>query len=458
MTSPEPTWKIDEHVRIAALCQCEILDTEREQEFDDLLAVAKEVTGCPIILMSLVDETRQWFKSRIGLEAQETDISLSFCAHAIRTPHTFVVRDATLDSRFATNALVTGEPGIRFYAGAPLQLSDGVRVGTLCAIDRVPGELSESARVWLERLARHVSTNLDLRRARRHLRHLREVVMESALATVVTDSAGVVEWVNQAFSRETGYAAWESEGRGIVELLRGMSIDTSSVLALREALRMGQSFEGVFRQSRKDGSNFLSEVSIRPIFSDFAKLTGFVCVQQDLSGDAVASSMREAQSVALDSDDSGLSLERALEELAAAVENCDSSLMCVIFAHQDNEDLIVAGPSTPHLFREDLRNSPIDLANLSPAESIVEDIEVEPRWIGLHGIASSVGVRASWSMPILGVEGQTGGAIMLLFRSRRRPSLTHRRLAEAACVISALSIGRIRAKDSATDNTWQRLW
>jgi len=128
----------DENNRIQALRGYDLLDTPPEAEFDSLVAEAANLFSVPIALMSLVDENRQWFKAASGLDAKETPRSVSFCAHAICSDEIFSVSDTKNDPRFADNPLVTGEPNIRFYAGAPLQTLQGERIGTICIIDRKP--------------------------------------------------------------------------------------------------------------------------------------------------------------------------------------------------------------------------------------------------------------------------------------------------------------------------------
>lgn len=139
------------------------MDTPPEADFDDLTLLTTFICGTPIALVTLLDTQRQWFKSVVGLDATETPIDQSFCAHAIKQEGVFLVPDASLDDRFSGNPLVTGDPHIRFYAGAPLITPKGVPLGTLCAIDRVPREFSAEQQAALEALARSVIRSLELR-------------------------------------------------------------------------------------------------------------------------------------------------------------------------------------------------------------------------------------------------------------------------------------------------------
>jgi two-component sensor histidine kinase len=164
-----PALPKNEAERLAALAELEILDTEAEACFDGLTQLASQVLGVPISLVSLVAEDRQWFKSRVGLDATETSRDISFCGHVVASGEALVVADARLDARFADNPLVVGEPKIRFYAGVPLTTEHGAVLGTLCAIDRETRELSPPHRHVLETLATQVAAQLELRRKARHL-------------------------------------------------------------------------------------------------------------------------------------------------------------------------------------------------------------------------------------------------------------------------------------------------
>jgi len=154
-----------ERERLRALRSYQILDSPPEMRYEDLTLLAAGICRTSIAAISLVDADRQWFKSIIGLEVRQTTRDVAFCAHAILKPNeTLVVEDATRDARFADNALVTGEPNIRFYAGTPLAVSDGQAIGTLCVIGTEPRSLTTMEREALEALGRQVVTQLELRR------------------------------------------------------------------------------------------------------------------------------------------------------------------------------------------------------------------------------------------------------------------------------------------------------
>lgn len=138
-----PARPANEQERLAALYQLLLLDTPPEKRFDTIVEFAASEFEAPICLISLIDHDRQWFKARFGLPVCSTARDISFCAHAILQPDIFVVEDAHQDPRFADNPLVTSEPHIRFYAGAPLTLPTGEAVGTLCVIDTKPRQLDE---------------------------------------------------------------------------------------------------------------------------------------------------------------------------------------------------------------------------------------------------------------------------------------------------------------------------
>jgi two-component system cell cycle sensor histidine kinase/response regulator CckA len=219
-----PVLTPDEAGRLAALQSYGVLDTPPEPEMDDLAALVAHLCGTPMALISFVDEHRQWFKARHGLTATETPRSVSFCGHAIQGPDLFIVSDAATDARFADNPLVTGEPHIRFYAGAPLITPDGHALGALCVLDRQPHSLTTGQQNALRVMARHVMAQLELQRQtreiarvnrallgiledqqlaekelRRHAAFLEAQINSSPDAILVVDQQGTMIFHNQRF-------------------------------------------------------------------------------------------------------------------------------------------------------------------------------------------------------------------------------------------------------------------
>lgn len=222
MIAPLPD---DEQHRLQSLRALAILDTPPEERFDRITRLAAQFVGTPIVLISLVDEARQWFKSAVGLDATQTPRDVAFCAHAILDAEVLVVPDAHDDPRFAENPLVTGAPHVRFYAGAPLSLPNGVRIGTLCAIDTQSRTLSERERSALVDLAQIVVDELHLRK------HVQEL---HTTRTALETASGELRRANESLEQFAHLAAHDLRAplKTIVNLaelaLEGAEPDTGS--------------------------------------------------------------------------------------------------------------------------------------------------------------------------------------------------------------------------------------
>ena len=160
----------DEPARLSALQAYQVLDSKPDPAYQDIVRIAGHIMQVPIVLISLIDAERQWFLAKDGLVVPETHRDLAFCAYTILGTEPMVVRDAHTDQRFASNPLVTGDPNIRFYAGAPLETPQGFKIGSLCAIDRVPREATPAQLDAMQALSRQVVRLLELRLLARQLR------------------------------------------------------------------------------------------------------------------------------------------------------------------------------------------------------------------------------------------------------------------------------------------------
>lgn len=202
----------NENERLAALIQLNILNTPLEERFERITRMVCRALNVPIAAVSLVDECRQWFKSIQGISASETPRNVAFCSHAILSDKIMVVPDATLDERFVENPLVTSDPAIRFYAGYPLSLDKEIRLGTLCAIDVKPRQLSDDELLILHDLGRMVECELTaVALSQVHIKLIQELGMAQRLARIdgltrLWNRSGI----NDLFQREWDFAIRKS--------------------------------------------------------------------------------------------------------------------------------------------------------------------------------------------------------------------------------------------------------
>jgi PAS domain S-box-containing protein len=306
----------NESERLSALNSYNILDTLPEEDFNDLTQLASYICQTPIALISLVDPLRQWFKATCGLDATQTHRNIAFCAHAILQPGLMIVEDALTDHRFHDNPLVTSEPYIRFYAGAPLRTSNGINLGTLCVIDQVPRDLSESQQNALIRLSRQVVALMELRRhiaiqkEHEEALALRERSIESASNGILIVDAQAPDmptvYCNLAFEKITGYSKEEVLGQNC-RFLHGKDKDQPELDRLRTAIHNGKESRVELRNYRKDGSFFWNELYVAPVRNSQGDISHFIGVQTDIT---------EAKRARLEN-----------LELAAIVESCEEAII-----------------------------------------------------------------------------------------------------------------------------------
>lgn len=294
--------------RLTALYRYRIIDTAAEAAFDDFTQLAAQICETPIAVISLVDETRQWSKSQVGIDAPQTPRDISFCGHAIHANKVFEVANTLDDERFFDNPAVSGEAGIRFYAGAPLLTPQGEAIGTLCVLDKVPRQLSQPQKTALVTLARQVLRQMDLRLLIIRERELnlvlstqarfQQVLLNSAMATVISlNGQGLITSFNPAGERLLGYSAGELIGKQAIGFLhveeelqaraRELGAELGRDVRAQESLliraRRGGPETREWHYRRKDGSRVPVMVSVAALSDDDGAMGGFVVLAWDIT-------------------------------------------------------------------------------------------------------------------------------------------------------------------------------
>jgi diguanylate cyclase (GGDEF)-like protein/PAS domain S-box-containing protein len=276
-----------EQLRQQALDALDIVDSGTESAFDGLVQAASAICGTPIALISLIDHDRQWFKANVGLEGvKETPRCISFCTHAIKQSELFVVEDAQIDPEFSVNPLVTGDPHIRFYAGAPLRLSCGATVGTLCVISRQPMRLDEDQREVLCNLSKTAVHLLEGRRAARmeakYRQEAEQITADMPIGLYATDAAGGFYYTNARWQELYGLSLEESLGNGWTETLHPE--DRSAVFGeWIQAAEEQREFQKTFRLLRRDGSVIHVQSQAKAQRDEAGTITHFLGFVQDVT-------------------------------------------------------------------------------------------------------------------------------------------------------------------------------
>jgi diguanylate cyclase (GGDEF)-like protein/PAS domain S-box-containing protein len=305
----KPEIPANESARLLALARYEVLDTVSEQEFDDITLLASQICEVPIALISLIDGDRQWFKSRVGLDATETPRDISFCGHAINDSNLLEVSNALEDSRFADNPLVTGTPDIRFYAGMPIVTSDGLALGTLCVIDRKSNQLTLKQRDMLGVLARQVMRLLEAKISSKQLLWLSDEVgkraaFKKALLACAADSIisttpeGIILTFNQAAERLLGYEQEELIGLHtpaifhdpdeIIARAADLSLEFNQTIApgfevFVSKARLGMADIHEWSYIHKNGTRVPVRLAVSAMLDEQGHIIGFIGIASDIS-------------------------------------------------------------------------------------------------------------------------------------------------------------------------------
>ncbi|WP_404481594.1 PAS domain S-box protein [Novosphingobium sp. BL-52-GroH] len=280
--------------RDEALAQYAVLDTPREQAFDEIAQLAAAICRTPIAVVNFVGSDRQFFKAEVGLGVSTTPLETSFCIRALQEDEFLVVPDASLDSHFGCNPLVTGEPHLRFYAGALLKTGDGTPIGTLCVLDYEPRDLDTLQEQALRVLARQTMTTLELRRAAisaDHERARHRAIVDSAVdyAIIVTDLAGVITDWSEGARTVFGWSQAEMAGTSIAAVYtdedRTAGIPENE---MAHAFEAGRGSDERWHPRGKPGERFWGSGKTSPLRDDAGRHIGYVKVLRDRTDEHLA--------------------------------------------------------------------------------------------------------------------------------------------------------------------------
>jgi two-component system cell cycle sensor histidine kinase/response regulator CckA len=276
----------DERQRLVALRRYAVLDTAAEPVFDNLTALAAHLCATPIAILAFIDENRVWFKSRFGVSAEETSRDTSFCAHAILERDLFVVADATIDARFATNPCVTGPPGIRFYAAAPVITPAGDAIGALSVVDRVRRTLTSAQAHDLRVLSRQITAQLELRRRtlelEDHERLLTTIIESEPECVKLVGSNGTLLMMNRAGLQMIEAASLDDIPDGRVDLLVAED-HRDAFLALTRRVFGGQRGSLEFQIVGLKGGRRWLETSAVPLQDERGTVTALLGITRDIT-------------------------------------------------------------------------------------------------------------------------------------------------------------------------------
>jgi PAS domain S-box-containing protein len=265
----------------------ELLDTPTDRRLDRMTRLVSRTLEAPVALITLVDADRQYFASAVGLPEpwatrRQTPLTHSFCQHVVTTGEPLTIEDARQDARVCDN-LAIPDLGVVAYAGVPLTLPDGPVLGALCAIDRSPRSWSGRDASTLEDLAASVVSELELRTAASQARKLAVVASHARNGVAIMDSTGRIEWVNDGFTRLTGYTLAEVVGRRGREFLSGPESDHDVGKAIGEAVRRGEPYSAEIVNYRKDGQPFWVTVEGQPVQDSRGEIVHYVGIQTDIT-------------------------------------------------------------------------------------------------------------------------------------------------------------------------------
>jgi len=452
--------------RVETLHRYGILDTPRERDFDAIAEHAARVAGTPIAFVSFLEEKRQWFKAMVGLDLDETSRAQSFCQHTLTRGDLWVVPNTTEEPLLADNPFVTGEQGIRFYAGAVIEAPDGSRLGTVCVLDRVPRTIDPVAADTLRMLAKQVATTLELRLARHAERELATTRKQTAIllesigeGIYGIDLAGRLVFANHVGRALLGLGPDDMVGQSMHDLIHHRHVDGSEfpveTCPIHATLHDGQTRK-IDRDHffRFDGEPFPVEYVVAPITDESGAATGAVISFRDISERLRHESLDAFESRLLETISEDRTLSETFDAVASGVEGLTRGVRCTIMVPDEEHRVLrlVTAPSMDQRFWQEVDGSPID------DEATLCGLAVRQRKaILLEAIDSAVtplrrilkdeyGIGSMWSVPVIGANDEVL-AVFALYHDRPRLPETHERtIIERISKLLRLAIERDRKR------------
>jgi len=320
----KPNTPMNEAERLFALKNYNILDTLPEEVFDHYTVLASQICGTPIALISLVDESRQWFKSKVGLDASETPRDISLCGHAILQDELFEIKNALHDDRFKDNPLVTTEPKLRFYAGMPITTPEGYNLGTICVIDTQPRLLTDAQRDALKRIAKLIMSQIEQRLTQQTIMQLNvELSKNIAFTQTLIDHvpAFVSYWnknqecvfANIAYKTHLGLDPQLMRGKHYLDVIPKFVSNMTYQNILKVLQGEKQSFQTA--RERNDGSTTHCLIRHTPHFDEQQNVLGFFTLVVDITEIKVAEKKLSLSEKALNSATEAILITDANHEI-----------------------------------------------------------------------------------------------------------------------------------------------
>lgn len=453
----EASKDIREARRVAALHAYDILDTPREAAFDEVADLAAKICGTSIAVVNLIDTDRQFFKAEVGLGVRETPLETSFCAMAILEDDFLIVPDARLDPRFECNPLVTGEPHLRFYAGALLKTDEGLPIGTLCVLDTEPRDLTDLQQQTLRVLANQVMSQLKLRLTLRHreeseARHRAMVESATDYAIIATDLTGhVIEW-NSGAEYILGWSESEMLGQSADRMFtaddRASGCIEKEMKAARETGRGGDERWRL----RKDGTRFWASGAIMPLKTQDGDLVGYLKVLRDRTDERCREErltlMSRISAALLDARDPDAVLCPLLEQSRQLLgfDECYSYALNPDGQHLNLTYSIESSQDTRDMLVDVALDVPISGIVVETRQPLVID-DLQQTTAPRYEIGRASGYRAFAAFPI--IAGDTLHGVMS-FLSRDRTSFDHEALDFFATLARYVAVVRSRLQTEET--------